>query len=140
MLLTSEQIKNYRGYAMSAEPNVRTLQRFFLAVSEDWITLSDEVERTRRLVERDTATIKQLSSTIREWEESDRARVVFTDLIDEGQREIARLTAALQKVRSYNADILDGRMNYRAGDHIFVIDEALSPAQPVALQEGEANV
>lgn len=36
------------------------------------------------------------------------------------------LVKALQKVRSYNIDIADGRINYRPMDHVQVIDEALS--------------
>jgi hypothetical protein len=39
---------------------------------------------------------------------------------------IAELEAALHKVRSYNADIAAGRINYRPEDHIAVIDAALT--------------
>lgn len=38
---------------------------------------------------------------------------------------VARYGKALQKLRSYNADIRDGRINYRPQDHIDVVDAAL---------------
>jgi hypothetical protein len=40
------------------------------------------------------------------------------------------LMKALEKVRSYNVDIAAGRINYRPGDHIAVIDEALAKVSP----------
>ncbi len=38
------------------------------------------------------------------------------------------LLEALQKIRSYNQDILAGRINYRPDDHIAVIDAAIARA------------
>lgn len=50
----------------------------------------------------------------------------YEDLITEKDERIEKLETALRKVRSYNADIAAGRINYRPEDHIAVIDAALS--------------
>lgn len=43
------------------------------------------------------------------------------------REENAAMKAALEKVRSYNIDIIASRINYRPQDHIDVIDSALRP-------------
>ena len=54
----------------------------------------------------------------------------MTDITDQ-------LAQALEKVRSYNEDIVAGRINYRPEDHIQVIDAALAAYR--ASKEGEAD-
>ena len=44
-----------------------------------------------------------------------------------GQRE--KLLAALKKLKSYNEDILAGRINYRPEDHIAVAEAAIQQAE-----------
>jgi len=46
--------------------------------------------------------------------------------VRELEKEIDRLRDAIRRVRSYNADIRDGKINYRPQDHIDVLDNALN--------------
>lgn len=55
------------------------------------------------------------------------------------EAECARFKAALEKVRSYNVDIIANRINYRPRDHIQVIDAALTPKGSPDLDAGRQS-
>lgn len=66
------------------------------------------------------------------------AKVNLSNLADHRSTSdpLAKATQALVKLRSYNVDIREGRINYRPDDHIAVIDEVLSELSP---RSGESH-
>lgn len=61
-----------------------------------------------------------------EWDHLKRQAEIDAAFIVKACNSHDVLVKALQKVRAYNIDIADGRINYRPMDHVQVIDEALS--------------
>jgi len=86
----------------------------------------DEARELRRIISEQREEIERLRE-IRDqtYEEIDRRLSVLKRQRNEMRSKVQQMRDAIRRVRSYNADIRDGKINYHPQDHIDVLDNAL---------------